>query len=149
MATNKGNKKRKEKMSEQKTKSNAPWILGIVGFGLSIPQVICSILCAGAAAGIAGAGSEATGASSSEAAANAGAAGLVFMLPVIYTFACFILSFFGKSKISTVTGVLLILLGLLDAYACVINFSMLGIAAAICFACAGISSICNTKKIKA
>lgn len=136
-------------MSEQKTKSNAPWILGIVGFGLSIPQVICSILCAGAAAGIAGAGSEAAGASTAEQAANAGAAGLVFMLPVICTFVCFILTFFGKSKISTVTGVLLILLGLFDVYACVVNFSALGIAAAICFACAGISSICNTKKLKA
>lgn len=135
-------------MSEQKTKSNAPWILGLVGFGLSLPQVICSILCAGAAAGIAGASSEAAGADTAEQMANAGAAGLIFMLPVICTFICFILSFFGKSKISTVTGVLLILLGLFDVYACVVNFSALGIAAAVCFFCAGISSICNTKKLK-
>lgn len=124
-------------MSEQRTKSNAPWILGIVGLGLSIPQVICSILCASAAADIA------------EPGGDAAAVGLVFILPAIYTFVCFILSFFGMSKISTVTGVLLILLGTLDAWACAINYSVLGIAAAICFACAGISSICNTKKIKA
>ena len=48
-----------------KTKSNAPWILGLVGFGLSLPQVICSILCAGAAAGAAaegGAGADGAGA---------------------------------------------------------------------------------------
>lgn len=142
-------KKEKQKMSEQKTKSNAPWILGLVGFALSIPQVICSILCAGAAAGVAGASAEVAGADSAEQVATAASAGIIFMLPVICTFSCFILSFFGKSKISTATGVLLILLGLLDVYACVVNLSTLGIAAAICFACAGISSICNTKKIKA
>lgn len=135
-------------MSEIKKKSNAPWILGLVGFGLSLPQVICSILCAGAAAGIAGASSEAAGASNAEQVANAGAAGFIFMLPVICTFTCFILSFLGKSKISTVTGVLLILLGLLDVYACVVNISAFGIAAAVCFFCSGISSICNTKKEK-
>lgn len=128
-------------MSEQKTKSNAPWILGLVGFALSMPQVICSILCAGAAASVA-----AEGGAGAENAANAGA---VFMLPVICTFVCFILSFLGKSKISVVTGVLLILLGLLDVYACVVNISGLGIAAGICFFCSGISSICNAKKIKA
>ena len=136
-------------MSEQKTKSNAPWILGLVGFGLSIPQVICSILCAGAAAGVAGASAEAGGANAAEQAATAGAAGFIFMLPVFCTFLCFILSFFGKSKASTVTGVLLILLGLLDVYASVTNISALGIAAAVCFFCSGISSICNSKKIKA
>lgn len=136
-------------MSEQRQKSNAPWILGLVGFGLSIPQVICSILCAGAAAGIAGSSAEAGGADAAEQVAAAGSAGVVFMLPVVCTFLCFILSFFGKSKISTVTGVFLILLGLLDVYASVTNLSALGIAAAVCFFCAGISSICNAKKVKA
>ena len=135
------NPKVKGKTKQMKTKSNAPWILGLVGFGLSLPQVICSILCASAAAGAAaegGAGAD-----------GAAAAGFVFMLPVICTFTCFILSFLGKSKISTVTGVLLILLGLLDVYACVVNISAFGIAAAVCFFCSGISSICNTKKPKA
>ena len=136
------NPKVKGKAKQMKTKSNAPWILGLVGFGLSLPQVICSILCAGAAASVA---TETSG----EAAAGATAAGLVFMLPVICTFTCFILSFLGKSKISTVTGVLLILLGLFDVYACAVNISYLGIAAAVCFFCSGISSICNTKKAKA
>lgn len=136
-------------MSEMKKKSNAPWILGLVGFGLSIPQIICSVLCAGAAVGVAGASSEIAGATEAEQVANAGAAaGFIFMLPVICTFTCFILSFLGKSKISTVTGVLLILIGLLDVYACVVNFSGLGIAAAVCFFCSGISSICNSKKEK-
>jgi len=129
-------------MSEMRKKSNAPWILGLVGFGLSLPQVICSILCAAAAGG---AISEAK---TQEAADAAGTVGIVFMLPVICTFTCFILSFLGKSKISTVTGVLLILLGLLDVYACVVNISGFGIAAAVCFFCSGISSICNTKKEK-
>lgn len=126
-------------MSEQRVKSNAPWILGIVGFGLSIPQVICSILCASAAASVAAEG----GATASDAAA----AGVWFMMPVICTVACFVLSFFGKSKVSTITGVILVVLGIIDAYACVVNWSVLGIAAAICFACAGISSICNAKKV--
>ena len=128
-----------------KTKSNAPWILGIVGFGLSIPQAICSILCAGVAAGAVQAANGATG----EEVANAGATGAFFMLPAILAFTCFILSFFGKSKISTATGVLLIILGIVDAYVCFVTLAWLGIAAAICYACAGISSICNSKKLKA
>lgn len=129
-------------MSEQKTKSNAPWILGIVGFGLSIPQVVCSILCATAAAQVAQESSQV----SEKAASDAATLGFIFLLPAICTAVCFILSFFGKSKFSAITGVLLILLGLVDAYACYVNWSVLGIAAAICFACAGISSVCNAKK---
>lgn len=126
-----------------KTKSNAPWILGLVGFCLSIPQVCCSILCAAASADVA---ANSVTQDSANAAAGIGA---YAMLPVITTIVCFILGFFGKSKISTVTGVLMILAGLADIAACVMNFSALGIAAGICFFCGGISSICNTKKVNA
>jgi len=129
--------KGKTKMSEQKTKSNAPWILGVVGFCLSIPQIFCSILCAAADA------SHPTGTDAD------GALAAYAMLPVITTFVCFILSFFGKSKASTATGVLMILCALADIAFCCMNISALGIAAGVCFFCAGISSICNTKKLKA
>lgn len=133
-------------MSEQKVKSNAPWILGLVGFGVSLPQVICSILCAAAAADVA-AEAAMTGAGS-EAVTTAAAFGTVAVLNLVCTFACFILSFLGKSKFSKITGILLILLGLANIYMCVANFSALGIVGSILFACAGISSCCNAGKIK-
>ena len=66
-------------MSEQKTKSNAPWILGIVGFGLSIPQVVCSILCATAAAQVAQESSQV----SEKAASDAATLGFIFLLPAL------------------------------------------------------------------
>ena len=131
-------------MSEQKTKSNAPWILGVVGFCLSIPQICCSILCAAASADVASSST-----TTSDQAATAAGMGVYAMLPVVTTVLCFILSFFGKSKASTATGVILILSSLANIVFCVMNFSAFGIAASVCFFCAGISSICNTKKIKA
>ena len=61
---------------------------------------------------------------------------------------CFILSFFGKSKASGFTGLLLIVGGIAAAGVSVAHFSAGGIAAGIVYMCAGISSICNSKKIK-
>ena len=124
-------------MSEQKVKSNAPWILGVIAFALSLPQICCSILCAAADA------STPTGTSAD------GALAAYAMLPVITTVICFILSFFGKSKASTATGVLMLLVALADIVFCCMNISAFGIAAGVCFFCSGISSICNTKKPKA
>lgn len=137
-------------VTEVKGKSNAPWILGLVGFGLSIPQVICSILCTGISMAASDMASEMARTSDASKMADGVAAsgGFIFMLPVFCTFICFILSFFGKTSKSMTTGVLLIILGLADIGACIVNFSFLGIAAGICFFCSGISSVCNAKKVK-
>lgn len=142
-----------------KTKSNAPWILGLVGFCLSIPQVCCSILCATAAANVASAAADAaattaelsadTTAAVQSAANDAVGIGITAMLPVVTTVICFVLGFFGKSKVSKTTGIVMILVALADVAACVVNFSILGIAAGVCFFSSGISSICNANKANA
>ena len=51
-------------MSEQKTKSNAPWILGIVGLILTVVHTACAVICSAAIS----AGDEAFGGAVKEAA---------------------------------------------------------------------------------
>ena len=51
-------------MSEQKTKSNAPWILGIVGLILTVVHTACAVICSAAIAS----GDEVFGGASKEAA---------------------------------------------------------------------------------
>lgn len=130
-------------MSEQKTKSNAPWILGIVGIFLTVLHYACAIACSAGLAGLGGvAGDEEGGveAANNSLAIGTIAAGIMFV--------CFILSFFGKSKASTFTGLLLIVGGITSVCMSIPHFSAAGIAAGIVYMCAGISSICNSKKIK-
>lgn len=62
---------------------------------------------------------------------------------------CFILSFFGKSNSSRFTGTLMILAGIASAGLSIAHLSAGGIAAGVIYMCAGISSCCNAKKIKA
>lgn len=131
-------------MSEQKVKSNAPWILGIIGVFLTIAHYACAIACSAGLAGLGGAAGDAEG--GAQAADNSlmlgtAAAGIMF--------ACFILSFFGKTKFSGFTGFLLIIGGLAAVCMSVPHVSVAGIAAGIVYFCSGISSICNCKKIKA
>ena len=132
-------------MSEQKTKSNAPWILGIVGIFLTIVHYACAVVCSSAVASgdvVFGGADKASAQQTMDNGmfvANLGA-GLMVL--------CFILSFFGKSKASGFTGLLLIVGGIAAAGVSVAHFSAGGIAAGIVYMCAGISSICNSKKIK-
>ena len=121
-------------MSEHKEKSNAPWILGIIGLPLIIMHYACAIVCSAGLA--AGSGAETADASMGVATTAAGV-----------MVACFILSFLGKSKISGFTGILLVLGGLTALFMSIPHFSGAGVAAGVCFLCAGISSICNRKKV--
>lgn len=133
-------------MSEQKVKSNAPWILGIIGVFLTIAHTACAVLCTAAIS----AGDQALGGASQEAAQDTFNKGMnVASIGIGIMVLCFILSFFGKSKASTFTGLLLILGGLAAAGVSIAHFSAAGIAAGIVYFCAGISSICNRNKIKA
>ena len=132
-------------MSEPKVKSNAPWILGIVGIFLTIVHWACAGVCSAAVAS----GDEVFGGADKASAqqtmdngmfvANLGA-GLMVL--------CFILSFFGKSKKSGLTGLLLIVGGMAAAGISIAHISVGGIAAGVVYMCAGISSICNRNKIK-
>lgn len=131
-------------MSEQKIKSNAPWILGIIGIFLTITHYACAIACSAALAGLGDVAGDAEGgmeAANTSLAFGTIAAGIMVV--------CFILSFFGKSKVSTVTGVLLILGGLVSAGMSIPHFSAAGLAAGIIYMCSGISSCCNANKVKA
>lgn len=133
-------------MSEQKTKSNAPWILGIVGFILTVVHTACAVICSAAIS----AGDEVFGGASKESAQDTFNQGMnVAAIGIGVMAVCFILSFFGKSKVSGFTGFLLIVGGIAAAGVSIVHFSAGGIAAGIIYMCAGISSICNRKKIKA
>ena len=133
-------------MSEQKTKSNAPWILGIVGLILTVVHTACAVICSAAIS----AGDEAFGGASKEAAQDTFNQGMnVASIGIGIMAVCFILSFFGKSKASGLTGMLLIIGGIAAAGVSIAHLSVGGIVAGIVYMCAGISSICNRKKIKA
>ena len=142
----KGKSKRKDKMSEQKTKSNAPWILGIVGLVLTVVHTACAIICSAA---ISAGDTVFNDASDAEAQATFDNGMNVAAIGVGIMAICFVLSFFGKSKASGLTGFFLVIGGIAAAGISVAHFSAGGIAAGIVYMCSGISSICNRKKIKA
>ena len=91
-------------MDSANQKSGAPWILGVVGAAISIPQICCSVICASAYSEIAHDPMQTVSQANT-------AAGLSVwsMLPVLTMVICFALSFFGKSGVTRTVGVALIL----------------------------------------
>ena len=114
-------------------KSNASWICGLIGFLFALPNFVCSVVCAAAVA-------TAVEASGDESAA---VAGTLIIFALILPLICFILGFFGKTKISIVTGLLIVLASIAMAIGNVMTFSFCGLIASILFLSSGISSICN------
>ena len=141
-------------VTTQQHKSNAPWILGIIAFVASIPNILCATVCAAAIAGLSETAKE-EAAQSGDAATHAAASGTseamagILAALVIISLICFVLSFFGKSKISVITGILMIL----GALFIVINSFvgpgniLWGSVAGICYLIAGCYSIINKKRI--
>ena len=127
-------------MSEQvttvKTKSNAPWIMGIVGVALAVPNFLCSLLCSQFAKDFM---SEADKQHFSE---NNVAIG------VALTFGMFVLSFFGKSKISLYTGLIMLVGALYLIYLNITQLQILGLAEGVVFLFSAIFSMTNAKKAK-
>lgn len=115
-------------------KSNTPWICGLLGFLLSVPNAICTFVCA-AAVGVAAAeaGEEAVGA----------VAFFAILGTALIPLVCFILSFFGKTRASIVTGILIVLSAIGMFILNIMTFSFLGLVIASLFLVSGISSICN------
>ena len=119
-------------MSEQqvvlvKTKTATPMLLGVIAFILAIPGTICNFICAGVVAD-----------------ANGGnTAPFLILVPV---FANFILCFFCKTKISAITGSIMLLLSILASIVNVITLSILSLIASILFLVAGALSIANAKR---
>ena len=136
-------------VTNQQHKSDAPWILGIIGFIVSIPTACAA---AGVAA-IEAARQDAVNSGNTAAEASATNSGEAFawMLLVfaIISLLCFILSFFGKSKISVVTGILLILGALFILVNGFVGFGnmLLGSIVGICYLIGGIFSIINRKRL--
>lgn len=128
-----------------KTKSNAPWILGIIGFCTSIPNVLCAFVCAGVVAGVSAASDQAEGQEPD----TGWILGRLLSL-IIVSAMCFILSFFGKSKISTITGILMLLGGLYVAVTGFIGFGnwFWGLVSGVLYAIGGAISITNRKLSK-
>ena len=78
-----------------KVKSNAPWILGIIGVFLTILHAACAILCTAAAGFAAGLDDIARGGSGDKAAEDAVTSfGAVAVVGIILMLACFVLTFF-------------------------------------------------------
>ena len=100
-------------ITNQQHKSNAPWILGIIAFCTSIPNILCATVCAAVGAGISAAAAthNATTQAEVESAVNNAGESMAgaLVLFIVINILCFIFSFFGKSKISVITGILLIL----------------------------------------
>lgn len=129
-------------MSEQKKKSNAPWILGIIGLFLTILHFACAFLCsAGLAVTEVVSKDEQAGDKMME--AGMGVTYLVIGIMAL----CFVLSFFGKSKSSCITGTLMILGGIVAGAMSCLFFSVPGLAAGFVYLFGGISSINNYKRI--
>lgn len=141
-------------VNNQQHKSNAPWILGIIAFVASIPNILCATVCAAAIGGFSEAVKEEaarTGDSAAHAAASgtSAAMGGFLVAIVIISLLCFILSFFGKSKISVFTGILLILGALFLLISCFAGPGNIlwGSVAGICYLIGGCYSIINKKRI--
>lgn len=138
----------------QQRKSNAPWILGIIGFIFNIPNVLYATVCAAAGAAVSEAARQDAVRSGDAATANSAAnsgeafAGMLLVF-VIISLLCFILSFCGKSKISVVTGILLILGALFILINGFIGLGnmFLGIIVGICYLIGGIYSIVNKNRV--
>ena len=76
----------------QQRKSNAPWILGIIAFVMSIPNVLCATLCAATVAAVESETTTATDATDT---------GISMLIAIVLSsILCFIFSFMGKGKIS-------------------------------------------------
>jgi predicted membrane protein len=111
-------------------KSNAPIILGVIGFILYIPGMFCL----GACSAVVNAATE-------------GASGNLGMPIVIAWLLCFVLSFFGKAKCSKATGIVMILASILLVLFALITLNLLfGLSSAICYLIAGIMSCLNASR---
>ena len=138
----------------QQHKSNAPWILGIIAFMASIPNILCATVCAAAVVGLSEtakkeAAIEGDTATQAAAAGTSDAMAGILAALVIVSLICFVLSFFGKSRISVVTGLLMILGALfivLNSFVGPGNI-LWGCVAGICYLIAGCYSIINKKRI--
>ena len=126
-------------------KSIAPIILGVVGFILNVPGVVCAAACAGAGKGIdrfANSLLEASGEKASQ------GGGFSFnLLMIVCWLLCFVLLFFGKSKMSKATGVLTIIASVfMVIFAFCSGNWFFGLAAAICYLIGGILSCANASR---
>ena len=138
----------------QQHKSNAPWILGIIAVMASIPNILCATVCAAAIAGLSETAKE-EAAKQGDTATQAAAAGTsdamaeILAALVIVSLICFVLSFFGKTRLSVVTGLLMIIGALfivLNSFVGPGNI-LWGCVAGICYLIAGCYSIINKKRI--
>lgn len=141
-------------VNTQQHKSNAPWILGIIAFVASIPNILCATVCAAAVAGLSETAKE-EAARTGDAATQTTAAGTseamagILAAIVIVSLICFVLSFFGKSKISVITGILLVLGAIFVLISSFVGPGSIlwGSVAGVCYLIGGIFSIINKKRI--
>ncbi len=132
-------------VNTRQVKSNAPWILGIVGFVASIPNILCATICAAAVATY----SEDSYYPGQTLSSTSQTMGWLLLLIIVASIACFVLSFFGKSKQSVITGIVMIagsVFILINGFVGLGSF-IWGSVAGVCYLIGGIFSILNSKRI--
>lgn len=135
-------------ITTQQKKSNAPWILGLIAFILNIPNVLWATFCASVVAGFGSALAERGETTTEEVNQTSNGFATVIGILAVLGILCFILSFFGKSKGSIATGVMLILGGVVIFLLSLVYASALfGTATGILYLIAGVMSIVNAKRI--
>ena len=128
-------------------KSNVPWILGIIAFCMSIPNFLCATVCAAVANEAINQNKLENGIIPNSEQPDDRVTGLLVAVLLVSIFA-FILSFFGKSKISVITGILLILMALFIMINGWVGLGSIfwGTITGILYVISGIFSIINKKR---
>ena len=123
-------------------KSNLPLILGIIGFVLGIPNILCATICAAAAA--VGASVDEYGNFSERDLDDAatGAGFLLWILVIIPTIVGFVGCFFGKTPKAKTMGIVMIASGALIAISGFF-ISWLGLAVGALYIVGGLKSMKN------
>lgn len=130
--------------SNIRTKTNAPWIMGIVGFACSIPHALCFLVCTAAVTTVEFMATEGdTAAAQSTADTGAG----MFYLGLLVALICFIALFFGKKEgpLPVIAGGIVIAGSVYLLICSVMSFSLFGLASAVCYSIGGVFCIINSK----
>lgn len=114
--------------------SSAPLVLGIVGFALSLPNIICNVMCTI----IAGS-------------AEVNAAMIWYLVPVILAVACLMGScqiMRAPVKKAKTVSILVIIYACIYLVLCIVHFSILGLIGGILYVIAGAVGLGAASKVR-
>jgi hypothetical protein len=131
-------------------KSSAPLILGIIGFALNIPGMLCSAMCAAASEGLTNAQLSNGGMNMGELAEAANRQesieGMVRWIAIFWVVG-FIAAFMGKSSWSHIAGVASMVSGLAMVIQCFSTMNWFGVISGILYFIGGVFAFINKKRV--